>query len=144
MIYPDSSFLILLYSPDANTVRAAEAARAAAGMLVITPLVAFEIASALQLRVFRLQISEREAAGSLRKFELNLEAGAFRLVELPDGLFVRAREIAEQTTSTLGTRALDLLHVAAAIELGADSLYSFDDRQRRLAKKLRLKLNRFG
>jgi hypothetical protein len=40
-----------------------------------------------------------------------------------------------------GTRTADLLHVAAALELGVDWLYSFDLQQRKLAQTLRLKLN---
>jgi predicted nucleic acid-binding protein len=35
----------------------------------------------------------------------------------------------------LGTRSLDLLHVAAAIESGCETLVSFDERQRQAAAK---------
>ena len=40
-----------------------------------------------------------------------------------------------------GTRTSDLLHVAAALELGVDCLYTFDKQQRKLAQAVRLKLN---
>lgn len=76
--------------------------------------------------------------------QADIENEVLHISALPDSLFARAKQIAEQTTSTLGPRALDLLHVAAAIELGTESFYSFDDRQRRLAKTLRLKLNRLA
>jgi predicted nucleic acid-binding protein len=72
---------------------------------------------------------------------MNVRAGAFRMVALPESLFEVARELSERTTETLGTRAVDLLHVAAALELGAEYLYSFDERQRKLARSVRLKLN---
>jgi predicted nucleic acid-binding protein len=49
--------------------------------------------------------------------------------------------LSQQTTAKLGTRAADLLHVAAALELGADYLYSFDRKQRTLAQAVRLKVN---
>jgi predicted nucleic acid-binding protein len=41
----------------------------------------------------------------------------------------------------MGTRTADLLHVAAALELGVDYLYSFDQQQRKLARTVRLKMN---
>ena len=53
----------------------------------------------------------------------------------------RARELSRQTTARLGTRTADLLHVAAALEIEADCLYSFDKQQRKLARAVRLKLN---
>ena len=38
----------------------------------------------------------------------------------------------------LGTRTADLLHVAAALELGSDWFYSFDRQQRKLAQAAKL------
>jgi len=35
---------------------------------------------------------------------------------------------------SLGTSTLDILHVAAAIVLDADSFHTFDNRQKKLAK----------
>jgi hypothetical protein len=43
------------------------------------------------------------------------------------------RETGVGRTSGLGTRTLDILHLAAAIVLGADSFQTFDDRQKKLA-----------
>jgi predicted nucleic acid-binding protein len=56
-------------------------------------------------------------------------------------VFDKARQLSWRTTSKLGTRTADLLHVAAALELGADYFYSFDKQQRKLAESLRLKVN---
>jgi predicted nucleic acid-binding protein len=36
---------------------------------------------------------------------------------------------------TLGSRSLDILHVAAALEFGCDNLITFDQKQERLAKE---------
>jgi predicted nucleic acid-binding protein len=140
-VYADSSFLISLYSPDTNSALAIATMQRPAGEIVITPLVEFELLNALRQRIFWRQIDTSDADGSMQKFETNLRSGAFRRVALPESLFERAREIAERTTATLGTRTIDLLHVAAALEVGAEYLYSFDERQRKLARTLRLKLN---
>jgi predicted nucleic acid-binding protein len=39
------------------------------------------------------------------------------------------------------TRSFDILHVAAALELGATKFWSFDDRQKRLAEEVGLRVN---
>ena len=49
--------------------------------------------------------------------------------------------MSRQTTAKLGTRTADLLHVAAALELGVDCLYTFGLHQRKLAQRLRFRLN---
>jgi hypothetical protein len=70
-----------------------------------------------------------------------LRDGIFQIRGLSDEVFERARQLSRQTTPKLGTRAAALLHVAAALEFGATHLYSFDQRQRKLARAVRLKLN---
>jgi predicted nucleic acid-binding protein len=60
---------------------------------------------------------------------------------LPEQVFERSRQLSGLTTPKLGTRTADLLHVATALELSADYLYTFDRQQRKLAQSLRLKLN---
>jgi len=49
--------------------------------------------------------------------------------------------MSQQTTRKLGTRTADLLHVAAARELHADLLFTFDDQQRKLARAVGLAVN---
>lgn len=142
-VYAESSFLISLYSPDANSTAAIAAMQTSTGRILITNLVKLEVINALQQRVFWKQIEDREARQSLAKFEENLSDGAFGFVHVPGDAFDRAEAIAERTTARLGTRTIDLLHVACALELGATHLYSFDERQRKLAQTMRLKLNRF-
>jgi hypothetical protein len=63
-------------------------------------------------------------------------AGRFQLRSLPEFVFARARQLSLQTTAILGNRASDILHVAAALELGAEEFYSFDSRQRGLARSM--------
>ena len=46
---------------------------------------------------------------------------------------------AKYAASTLA-RSLDILHVAAALTLGARVFVSFDERQRKLARRARLKV----
>ena len=115
--------------------------QASRGDHLITTFAELELLNALQLRVFRKELSNAQAKAALQAFEADLQNRIFQLNPLPEQTFGRARQLSLQTTARLGTRTADLVHVAAALELGADMVYSFDQQQRRLAQSLRLKLN---
>jgi predicted nucleic acid-binding protein len=137
----DTSFLISLYSPDANTIAAAQIMQASKNTHFVSTFAELEAVNALQLRVFRKEISAAQAKCSLRDFEKDLSQGVFQLARLSEEASQRAQQISRRTTARLGTRTADLLHVAAALELNVDYLYSFNRQQRKLAKTLQLKVN---
>ncbi len=140
-IYVDTSFLVSLYSPDANSAAAARTMQASAADRFLTAFGELELVNALGLRLFRKEITAEQAKSSWKDFESDLRDGVFHLRALADPVFARALRLSRQTTPRLGTRSADVLHVAAALELGVDRLYSFDERQRKLARAVRLKLN---
>ncbi len=140
-IYLDTSFLISLYSPDINSGIAARAMHTSKGERVITTLVELEVVNALELRVFRKEVSAAQAGASVVDFEKDLLDGILRLRPLSEEVFGRARELSRQSTAKLGTRTADLLHVAAALEFGVDAVYSFDQQQRKLVRAVGLKVN---
>jgi predicted nucleic acid-binding protein len=140
-VYADTSFLVSLYSPDANSVLATRTMQVSQGDRLLTTLAELEFINALQLRIFRKELSNDQAKSALQTLESDLQNRVFQLIPLPGQAFERARQLSMQTTAQLGTRTADLLHVAAALELNVDYLYSFDQQQRKLAQKLRLKLN---
>jgi predicted nucleic acid-binding protein len=140
-IYVDPSFAVSLYSPDANSVAAARSMQASSADRLLTTFGKLEIINTMGLRVFRKEASAAQAQSSLQAFEKDILDRVFQLRELSDSIFARARQLSRQTTAKLGTRCADLLHVAAALELGADCLYTFDLHQRKLARSLKLGLN---
>ena len=139
--YLDTSFLVSLYSLDANSPAAARVMQTSAGERFLTTFGELELANALELRVFRKEASAAQARSSWKDFEKDLRDGVFQIRPLADQVFERARQLVRATTARLGTRTADLLHVAAALELKADRLFSFDEPQRKLAREVRLKLN---
>lgn len=141
MIYLDTSFVVSLYSVDANSAAAAVALQAAQSPLLMSSLTEIETVNALGLREFRKEISKTEANVSLRDFEEDLHRGAFLRSALPESAFSRARTLSRQSTARLGLRTADLLHVAAALEFGATALLTFDIRQRKLCFELGLTVN---
>jgi predicted nucleic acid-binding protein len=140
-VYADPSFVVSLYSPDANSAAAAHTMHTSPADCFLTTFGELEIVNAMGLRVFRKEVSPAQAQSSLIEFEKDLQDGIFQLRALTDAVLARAQQLSRQTTAKLGTRTADLLHVAAVLELGVDCLYSFDIQQRKLAQTLRLKLN---
>ena len=140
-IYAEPSFLVSLYIPDINSAAALNAMQVSTGNLLITVLGELEVVNAFGLRVFRREASQAAAESALANFEKDLRGGTLQSRGLSDDVFERALQLSRQTTPKLGTRAADLLHVAAALEFGAEYLFSFDQKQRKLARSLHLKLN---
>jgi predicted nucleic acid-binding protein len=143
MIYLDTSLVVSLYCLDANSAAAAAALRAAKSPLLITALCELETVNAFGLRVFRKELAGSQLDAVRQNFEKDLRAGVFLLRELPPPAFTRARQLSQQLTAKLGTRTADLLHVAAALELGATRFFTFDLQQRKMAQAAGLKLNRW-
>lgn len=130
--YCDSSYLVSLYTPDANSKTAARLARRS-DALILSPLCEIELLNALYLRVFRKQLSEAEARASQRAFNDDLANAVYAIQPLSPGVFAGAKHLSVEHTSRLGTRSLDILHIAAALEARVEFLYSLDAKQRKLA-----------
>lgn len=138
--YLDTSVLFSLYVPDANTAAAVSKTHAAARPFLCTDFAEFEFVNALSLRHFRRELSLSQVKEVLALFRQDLESGTLRSARIPSVAFERAREIARQHTAKLGTRSLDILHVASALALGATQLITFDERQAKLASFVGLRL----
>ncbi len=141
MIYLDSSTVFSVQGRDANTNTAIALLKSAGETLALTQLCEVEFANALCLRMFRKEISRDEAAGSIADLEQNIRMGVYELLPFPDSAFTRAKVLAQLLTPSIGVRSVDLLHVAAAMELGATTLYTFDVKQHRTARAAGLKVN---
>jgi len=58
---------------------------------------------------------------------------------MPENAFELCADLARRYGPKLGTRTLDSLHVASALELKAGQFWTFDERQAKLAKAVGLK-----
>jgi len=97
--------------------------------------------NALELRIFRKELTREQVDQARSALEEDIRRGVFRVFELEPGVFVRAKKLITQTTSILGCRAADILHVGAALEIGAVRFFTFDPRQRSLARRMKLDTN---
>ena len=138
-IYADSSFFVSIYLEDSHT-KAAIQRLARRPDIWLTPFHAAEFANAVAQQIFRRSLSQEAGEGAHRNFEIDRDAGLWRSAAFPEGTFRVAASLARTHVIRLGTRTLDSLHVAAALELGAKQFWTFDERQAKLAKAAGLRI----
>ena len=138
-IYADSSVFVSFY---VNDIHSQDARRKIEHhpALLLTPLHRAEWANAIAQHVFRKHISEHQAREFYKAFDRDRNTGLWLEVNMPDSAFETCIDLADEHTVRLGTRTLDTLHVASALELGADEFWTFDDRQAKLAKVVGLRV----
>lgn len=131
-IYADTSFFVSLYLPDRHSSEA-ERRMAAKPRIWFAPLHRAEWMHAIAQHVFRKEMSALEARRAQGELARDVGSGLWLNVNVPESVWETCAELARRHGARLGMRALDSLHVAAALELGAKSFWTFDERQARLA-----------
>jgi len=133
--YADTSVLVALYVQEVGTAVADAWIQSLDGRLWLTPFHRLELRNAVELRLFRKEITKTQAAKVLGQFADDL-GSVYVSADLPRETFTRAVDLAAAKTARVGTRTLDVLHVAAAQELQATSFWTFDERQARIARDI--------
>ena len=133
--YADTGFLCSLYAPDAHTGLAVTRMTRQTLPLPVTWLHQLEFRNALRLRIFRGEITLTQRDASINAMVADFAAGVLTHAELPlADLTTEAERMSALHSETLGTRSLDILHVASALVLGLPEFLTFDHRQNALAK----------
>jgi len=104
--------------------------------LPFTPWHRLEVRNAIRLAVFHKLITAAQCKTQLKQIDQDLQDESL-LVYTPVDWVAVMREAEKQggaNTENVGCRSGDLLHVAAAVELGLDLFLTFDDRQKKMAK----------
>jgi len=136
--YADTSFFVSLYLTDQHSAEA-ERRLQPASRVWLTPLHVAEWTHAIQQHVFRKMISRREADRLAQRFQQHRDSRLWIEVPLPEGAFEHCTQLARRHGAKLGVRTLDTLHVAAALQLKAERFWTFDERQKKLARAAGLK-----
>lgn len=132
-VYADTSVFVSLYVSDRHSASADLLVHSGPGLWA-TPLHIAEWTHALAQLVFRGHISRTEADHTQKEFETDIAAGVWLGASLPESAWGMCAALARRYGPKLGVRTLDSLHVACALELKAEEFWTFDDRQRKLAK----------
>jgi predicted nucleic acid-binding protein len=142
--YADTSFLLSAYLWDSNSNIATTHLKEASLPVFLTPFGEFELVNAISLRVFRREIPVAEARDARSHVLRGIDNGVLLRKPIENATYERAEEIARRRTPHLGTRALDILHVASAPVLRANTFYTFDRNQGLLAKAEGLSISPFS
>lgn len=134
--YADTGFIVSLYKEETTSADANSAIRSVEAPILLSEFSVLEFRNATNLALFRKEITGDARAIILQRFESDLEAGIFRVLPVPSSkLYATSARLSDAHSASIGMRSLDLMHVAAAMILGADTFLSSDSRQREAAKR---------
>jgi predicted nucleic acid-binding protein len=100
-----------------------------------------EIPNAIRLKRFRGEITKTQETAAIRAFQADVDAGRFERIAYDlAAVFIRAEQLSAKCSAGIGSRSLDLWHVAAALEAGCQTFVSYDTRQRKAAERSGLRV----
>lgn len=149
--YADSSFILRLVTGEADSPQViAEYRRLNSPKLFFLPLHVLEVRNAILQRAFfqrrsipsgeRQQV-RRERGAALARLDHLVARGALVEVSVDlEEVHERAVELSSAHTERLGPRAIDLLHIACALDLESELFLTTDQRQAQLGKAEGLKV----
>ena len=129
-----------VYVRDSHTSMALRRMRSAP-RIWLTPFHKMEIAHGLAQKAFRHELSPATVDLIHDQLAQDCSTGLWILADLPPLVFETGTSLARTHVAKVGTRTLDTLHVASALELRATEFWTFDDRQAKLAKAVGLKVS---
>ena len=137
----DTSFLFAFYGIDSLTGQAVAEVRHLSQSISVSILNEFELENAIRFSVFRRAIDSSMATAMLADYERDMRLGKLSLATCNlSAVLAEAKRLSIAHSQSGGHRAFDILHVAAALHLGAREFLSFDANQRKLAKAEGLKI----
>jgi predicted nucleic acid-binding protein len=141
--YFDSGVLIQSYIPEANSAAADALIAQTLEPIPFTHFHAIEIRTALRLNLGRREITDAQLKNALRLLQEDIDTGRLNRPTYDVSIvFHEAEDLSAKYAAATLARSLDILHVAAAIVIGARQFITFDKRQAALASKAGLKLKK--
>lgn len=134
--YFDSAIIVKLYVSEATSADAIHLVDAYVAPYWLTSWQALEVKNAIRVKAFRKEITEAEMNQSLAAFEQDIAMGRWQRPDYnPASVEQKAEELSASHSPMLGCRTLDIIHVAAALLIGAKEFVTFDRRQAAMAKQ---------
>jgi predicted nucleic acid-binding protein len=142
-VYVDPSALARLYIHQDGSRQMAAWRAKVRGALPVTHHARTAIVNAICRAAFLSQLAPDALVDTLADFNSDFASGHLHQADiLWRAALNEASELSQQHTPKLGTRSLDVLHVACALELKLRHFLTFDGRQQQLAAAVGLKLVR--
>lgn len=139
--YVDPSALRSIYVHDARSRVFCAWRSRIRGALPLTLFGRAELVNSIALAVFRGDISGQIGEAAMKDLAEDIEQGRLSLTDLLwRQALDRSAVLSQAQTPKLGTRALDVLHVASANVLGCRRFVTYDERQAKLAQAAGLRV----
>ena len=133
-IAADASALVSLYGKDVNSPAIRSWMVATAQPILVSSALRFETENALRLACFRKKITATELRQALTEIEADIALGILITRDIPASRhWAECQRLSAAHTLADGFRAFDILHVAGALLLKADTFLTFDQKQAQLA-----------
>jgi predicted nucleic acid-binding protein len=140
-VYADPSALLKLYLHEPQSRVMTTWRKKISGPVNVTAHGRVEMINGLALAAHRGFLPDAAFQAALAALDDDFQQGRYVHADLLwRAVLKRAADLSRQHTPKLGTRSLDVLHVAGALELGMKRFVTFDERQGRLATAAGLKL----
>lgn len=134
MIYVDTSVIVKLYIREEHSREASDWLRNNNEAIPLTTFHELEFTNALKLKQFRNEMTGEELAIVFDKFKEHETKGVYHRPPINwSDAFTRSLDLSKTHTAGIGSRSLDIMHVALALSIGADRFLTFDERQSQLA-----------
>jgi predicted nucleic acid-binding protein len=140
MLYLDTSALLKLYLREEASDWVQAQVEGQSDPLPVWELQEAELTNALRLKVFWRDITASQAETQLAHFRSRKDRGQYFFPELDRAALMERFRMLARHSMKLGTRTLDVMHVACACEIRVDRFVSFDGRQLSLAKRAGLRV----
>lgn len=140
-VYVDPSALLRLYLTQEGSREMVAWRMRNPQPLPVTHFGRTELVNAIALAEFRKTITTRDANASWDLLEADFAEGHLCPLDLLWRAAInRASDLSRRFSPQIGTRSLDVLHVACALEVGLRRFLSFDEKQLALARAVGLKV----
>ncbi len=141
MVYVDTSVIVKLYIKEEYSRNTSNWLKENNEAIPLTSFHELELIHAIHLKQFRTEITLDESRLIMSRFEEHEKSGVYYRPQLDwSAIFIHAIDLAKKHSASIGSRSLDILHVASALSINADRFLTLDDRQTKLATLAGLKI----
>ena len=141
MIYVDTSVIVKLYIKEKYSRDTSIWLKKNNEAIPLTSFHELELINAIHLKQFRTEITPDQTRLIMSRFEAHETSGIYYRPQLDwSAIFSHAIDLSKMHSADMGSRSLDILHVASALSMNADRFLTLDDRQTRLAALAGLKI----
>jgi predicted nucleic acid-binding protein len=145
VVYVDTSVIVKLYIKEDYSRETSDWLKANNEAIPLTRFHELELINAIHLKQFRAEISAEIVSLVISKLDEHEKKGVYYRPQLNwPNIFSHAIDLSKNHSKILGTRLLDIIHVASALAIKADRFLTLDERQSELASLAGLKIEKIS